>query len=230
MKAFLEDSALFFVLCGIVFYLLGDALRKKLRSPFLNPLIISVALSIALLVVFDIDYAEYKSSASFLGYLLTPTTVCLAIPLYRQLHVLRGNAAAILAGIISGALSSLVLVLGMSLIFGLSHVEYVTLLPKSITTAIGMSLSEELSGNPSLTAAAIMVTGVFGNAVGEAVLGLFGIGEPIARGVALGTASHAIGTSKAMELGETEGAVSSLSIVVAGIVTVVAALFFAELM
>lgn len=227
MKEIFESSAFFPVLSGILFYFIGDVLRKKLKLSIINPLLVSVTLTILMLICFDIDYNTYADGAKYLSYLLTPATVCLAIPLYRQLHILRQNTAAILAGIISGAVSSLACIFALSLAFGLSPVEYVSLLPKSITTAIGIGISEELGGNVSVTAAAIIVTGIFGNVSAELVLRLFRIKDPVAKGVAIGTASHAIGTTKALELGETEGAVSSLSIVVAGIVTTVFASVFA---
>ena len=230
MAEFLENSIFFAVLAGIAFYLLGDFLRKKLRIGFLNPLLVSVALTIALIVCLDVDYGKYSEGAKYLSYLLTPATVSLAIPLYRQLNALRGNTAAVFAGILSGAAASLACIFAMSAVFGLTHEEYVTMLPKSITTAIGMGVSEELGGNVSLTAAAIITTGILGNAAGELVLRLFRIKEPAARGVALGTAAHAIGTSKAMQLGDTEGAVSSLSLVVSGIITVAGASVFAAFM
>lgn len=230
MAEFLENSIFFAVFAGIAFYLLGDFLRKKLRIGFLNPLLVSVALTIALIVCLDVDYGKYSEGAKYLSYLLTPATVSLAIPLYRQLNALRGNTAAVFAGILSGTAASLACIFAMSAIFGLTHEEYVTMLPKSITTAIGMGVSEELGGNVSLTAAAIITTGIFGNAAGELVLRLFRIKEPAAKGVALGTAAHAIGTSKAMQLGDTEGAVSSLSLVVSGIITVAGASVFAAFM
>lgn len=230
MREFFSTSAFLPVLAGIVFYFLGEYLRKKLRMGILNPLLISVVLTIVLLLWTDIEYTVYMEGAKYLNYLLTPATVCLAIPLYRQFHVLRGNTAAILAGIISGTLVSLACIFALSLAFGLSHGEYVTLLPKSITTAIGIGVSDELGGDVAVTAAAIIITGIFGNVSASAVLRLFRIKEPAAKGVAIGTASHAIGTVKALELGELEGAISSLSIVVSGIITVAGASVFAGFM
>lgn len=230
IRNFIENSAFLPVLAGVVFYLLGDLLRKKLRVSAINPLLISIVLTIILVLCLRMDYGTYKEGAEFMNYLLTPATVCLAIPLYRRINVLRGNGVAIIAGIAVGTVSSIAIILVMSLAFGLTHGEYVTLLPKSITTAIGLGLSEELGGDTAVTAAAIIVTGVFGNVAGEGILRLFRIKEPVAKGVAMGTASHAIGTTKALEMGETEGAVSSLSIVVSGIVTVAAASVFAGMM
>ena len=160
--------------------------------------------------------------------MLTPATICLAIPLYEQMELLKKNVKIILVGILSGVLTSLCSILVMALLFGLSHAEYVTLLPKSVTTAIGIGISEELGGYVSITAAVIIVTGILGNVIADILFKVFRITEPIAKGIALGTASHAIGTAKAIELGETEGAMSSLSIVVAGILTVAGASIFAQ--
>ncbi len=173
------------------------------------------------------DYESYNQSAQYLSYLLTPATVCLAIPLYQQIVLLKKNMMAILLGIIAGVLSSLGSVLALSFVFGLEHEYYVTLLPKSITTAIGMGVSEELGGIVTITVAVILITGIFGNVMGETICKLFHIYEPIAVGLAFGTSSHAVGTAKALELGEIEGAMSSLSIAVAGILTVIGASIFA---
>lgn len=230
MKEFLEGSVFLPVLMSLIFYFLGDILRQRFRIAILNPLLISVTLTIGVIVLLELDYGVYAEGAEYLSYLLTPATVCFAIPLYRQISVLRKNTAAILAGIISGTVMSLTCILVLSMAFGLSHKEYVTLLPKSITTAIGMGLSEEMGGDPSVTAAAIIVTGIFGNMAAGLILRLFRIKDPVAKGVAVGTASHAIGTTKALEMGETEGSVSSLSLVVSGMLTVVLATAFTEFM
>ena len=152
--------------------------------------------------------------------------MCLAIPLYEQWKLLKKNIKAVLLGIIAGVLTSLGTVWVLAEIMGLSHKEYVTLLPKSITTAIGMGVSEELGGYVTITVAVIVVTGVLGNIFGELICKIFRITDPIARGLSIGSASHAIGTAKAMELGEIEGAMSSLAIAVAGIFTVAASPFF----
>ena len=155
--------------------------------------------------------------------------MCLAVPLYEQLALLRKNLRAVAVGIVSGVAAGLVSVLLFAKLFSLDHTMYVSLLAKSITTAIGMGVSEELGGIVTITVAVIIVTGILGNMLAEAVFKMFRIEEPIARGLALGTASHAIGTSKAMELGEVEGAMGSLAIAVAGLLTVVAAPIFAQI-
>lgn len=228
MTDFFETSVFLGLIISLFSYGAGMLLKKRFKLGIFNPLLISVILTILFLIVFRIDYDIYYEGAKYISYLLTPATVCLAIPLYEQLDALKKNWKAIMVGITSGVLTSLLCILGMALLFHLSHEEYVTLLPKSITTAIGMEVSAELGGYVSITVAVIVITGVLGNVIGEAVLKLFRITEPIAKGAALGCASHAIGTSKAMELGETEGAISSLSIVVAGILTVIGASVFAQ--
>ncbi|WP_298482551.1 LrgB family protein [uncultured Ruminococcus sp.] len=230
MRDFLENSAFFGVVVSVLSYGAGVLLKKKCKLAIFNPLLVSIAITIAFLACTHISYDKYYEGAKYLSYLLTPATVCLAIPLYEQLELLKHNWKAIVIGILSGVLSSLGTILGMAMLFQFDHQEYVTFLPKSITTAIGMGVSEKLGGYVSISVAAIIITGVLGNIFAEWIFRLFRIQEPIARGIALGTASHAIGTAKAMELGEAEGAMSSLSIVVAGLITVVGATIFAHIM
>ena len=228
MNGFLRDSAFFGAMVSILAYWAGTLLKKRFKSAVFNPLLISIAATICILLAFNIDYESYYAGAKYISYLLTPATVCLAIPLYRQLELLKRNYKAVLAGIVSGVLTSLGCILAMSLLFRLGHKEYVTLLPKSITSAIGMGISEELGGHVTITVAVIIISGVLGNMSAEALCRLFRIREPIARGVAIGTSSHAIGTAKAMEMGEIEGAMSSLSIAVSGLLTVIGASVFAQ--
>lgn len=230
MRDFLENSAFFGVVVSVLSYGAGVLLKKKCKLAIFNPLLVSITITIAFLACTHISYDKYYEGAKYLSYLLTPATVCLAIPLYEQLELLKHNWKAIVIGILSGVLSSLGTILGMAMLFQFGHQEYVTFLPKSITTAIGMGVSEKLGGYVSISVAAIIITGVLGNIFAEWIFRLFRIQEPIARGIALGTASHAIGTAKAMELGEAEGAMSSLSIVVAGLITVVGATIFAHIM
>ena len=227
MKEMLCSSVFFGVMVSVLTYELGNFLKRKFHLAIFNPLLVSVAAVIGMLLIFRVDYDSYYNGAQYLSYLLTPATVCLAVPLYEQITLLKKHFKAILGGILSGVLTSLVSILAMSAVFGLSHEEYVTLLPKSITTAIGMGVSEELGGIVTITVAVIVITGVLGNMIGEAVFRLFRIEEPGAKGIAIGSAAHAIGTAKAMELGEVEGAMSSLSIAVAGLLTVIGASLFA---
>lgn len=229
MHEFLESSSFFGVMISVLSYGIGVLLKKKWKLAVFNPLLISIVITILFLGCTGISYDKYYEGAKYLSYLLTPATVCLAIPLYEQLELLKRNWRAILLGILSGVLSSLGAILGMAFLFQFDHQEYVTFLPKSITTAIGMGISEKLGGYVSISVAAIIITGVLGNIFAEWIFRLFRIQEPVAQGVALGTASHAIGTAKAMELGEVEGAMSSLSIVVAGLMTVIGATVFSYL-
>lgn len=230
MNGFLGNSAFFGVALSLCAYVLGVVVQKHVKCPLLNPLLVSAALIIALLVGAHIDYEVYNTGAKYLSYLLTPATVCLAVPLYEKLSLLRRDGAAVLTGVLAGVLTTLVSVLLLSAAFGLSHAEYVTLLPKSITTAIGMGVSEELGGHVTVTVAAIIATGMTGSTIAPWLCRLLKIHDPVAKGVAIGTASHAMGTSKAMEMGETEGAMSSLAIVVSGILTVAVVPFFSELL
>lgn len=227
MIDFIRNSVFFGVTVSLAAYGIGCLLQKKFKTALCNPLLISIVLTILLLTLCGIDYEYYYSGAKYLSYFLTPATVCLAVPLYEKLDMLKKNGKAIIIGISSGVLSTLLCILAMSLLFGLSHEEYVTLLPKSITTAIGMGVSEELGGYVTLTVAIIIITGLIGNIFAPAVCRIFRITEPIAKGVAIGTSAHAIGTAKAMQMGDVEGAMSGLSIAVSGLLTVVGASVFA---
>lgn len=226
----LIDASLFFgVAVSLIGYEFGLLLKRKWKLAVFNPLLIAIIFVMMLLSICHVDYELYSDGAKYLSYLLTPATVSLAIPLYEQLALLRKYRKAIIAGIAAGVLASMGSVLAFAVLFRLNHSQYVTLLPKSITTAIGMGVSEELGGVVTITVAVIIVTGVLGNMVAERVCKLCRIEEPIAKGVALGTSAHAIGTVRAMEMGEIEGAMSSLAIAVAGILTAVGASFFAGL-
>lgn len=229
MNEFLQNSVFFGVFISIVTYEIGVLIRKKWRIAIFNPLLISIALIVIFLLAFHVDYGTYEAGAKYLSYFLTPATVALAVPLYEQIEPLKQNWKAIMAGVVAGALTSAVCVLVLSILFGLDHKQYVTLLPKSITTAIGMGLSEELGGIVTITVAVIVVTGVIGNMFAEGICRLFRITNPVAKGIGIGSASHAMGTAKAMEMGEVEGAMSSLSIAVSGLLTVVVSLLFAQI-
>lgn len=230
MYEMITSSVFFGVIISLTAYFIGLGIRRKTGLALMNPILIAVVLVIALLSALDIEYEVYQQSSKMLSALLTPATICLAVPLYEQLQLLIRYKKAILAGIASGVITSLICVFVLSLLFGLSHTDYVTLLPKSITSAIGMGVSSELGGHVSITVAVIIITGVIGNVTAESILRRFRITEPIAKGIAIGSSSHAIGTTKAMELGQVEGAMSSLSIVVSGLLTVFGASVFAGLL
>lgn len=226
MKEIISDSLFFGVALSVGAYILGATIKKRWNIFIFNPLLVAITITIATLSVLGIDYSDYSNGAQFLTYLLTPATVALAIPLYEQVMLLKKNLTAILVGIASGVLCSGISIFLLALLFGLDHTQYVTLLPKSITTAIGISLSAELNGYVAITVSAIIFTGLIGNIAGGILCELLKIKNPIARGVAIGTSTHVMGTSKAMEIGEIEGAMSSLSVAVAGCMTVGAAIMF----
>ena len=227
MAEFASTSLFFGMALSLAAYGVGVFLRSRWKFALFNPLLVAIVLVVAFLVGFKIDYATYMEGARYISYLLTPATVCLAVPLYQQFSLLKKNAKAVLLGIAAGTLASLCVILGLCVLFHLDHTMYVTLLPKSITTAIGIGVSEELGGIQSLTVVVIIITGVLGNIFAELICKVFRITDPIAQGVGLGTSTHAVGTARAMEMGEIQGAMSGLSIVVAGLMTVVLANLFA---
>lgn len=228
MKEALTQSVYFGVVISLLCYQIGLWVKKKTNFALANPLLIAVIIIVTFLLTFDIEYESYQYGAKYISYFLTPATVSLAIPLYRQLELLKKYPKAILGGIASGVMMAMVSIFLMSLAFGLTNEQYVTLLPKSITTAIGMGVSDKMGGIPTITVVAISVTGIFGNIMAETILKWAKITDPIAKGLAIGTSAHAMGTAKAMEIGEVEGAMSSLSIVVAGIMTVLTISVFAN--
>ncbi len=230
MNNLAQESIFFGMAISLLGYEIGLIIKRKFKLAIFNPLLIAVVIVILFLVVFHVDYETYNSSAKYLSYLLTPSTVCLAVPLYQQLHLLRKNAKAVILGITSGVIISLTSVLLLSKLFGLNHQQYVTMLPKSITTAIGMGVSEEMGGIVTITVASIIITGILGNMMAELICKIFRITEPVAKGIAIGTSAHAVGTAKAIEMGEIEGAMSGLAIAVAGLLTVIMASFYANLM
>lgn len=226
--SFLTDTVYWGVLISIASYMLGKYLQDKFRIVVFNPLLFSTIITVLFLLLFHIDYNVYYEKADYLYYLLTPTTVCLAIPLYEQLKPLKAHFAAIMLGILSGVIAGLISILMFAIVFNFSHTMYATILPKSITAAMAMGVSEELGGIPSLTVPIVIMTGITGNIIAEKVCKLFRIKEPIAKGIAIGSASHAMGTAKAIEIGKVEGAMSSLAIAVTGIMTVIGASIFAN--
>lgn len=229
MKEMLTGSVYFGVVLTLICYEIGLVIKRKTKWSLANPLLIASVFIISILLILDIDYEVYKVAVQPISFLLTPATVCLAIPLYRQLELLKKYPVAIFGGIASGVLTTMVSIWLMSLAFGLTHEQYVTLLPKSITTAIGMGISEKMGGIVTITIVSICITGILGNVIAELWLRWMKIEEPIAKGLAIGTSAHALGTTKAMEIGKIEGAMSSLSIVVTGILTVIAIQIFAPL-
>ncbi|MDR1775997.1 MAG: LrgB family protein [Actinomycetes bacterium] len=231
---FIDGAA--YVACAltILAYLAAVWLQGRVKHPvaraLLSPLTVAMVFVVAGVVLTGADPVAYEASTQPIVWLLTPATVCLALPLYRHIDRLRRYPVAIVAGAAAGALVSLCVVAVTAWLFRLSHVHYVSLLPKSITTAIGVAVSGELGGIVSLTAVSISLTGIAGNIMAGPACRLLRLDEPVARGVALGSAAHVIGTVRALEMGEVEGAMGSLAIVISGIVTVVAAPLLAHLL
>ncbi len=220
MNELLQTSSYFGLALTLLMYWVAYRINRKTKIAILNPILLASALIILILLACDIKYETYEAGASFIGKLLTPATVCYAVPLYRQIEVLKKNVMAIVISVLCGSFSAVAFVFGFSKLFGFSAQFYHSLLPKSVTTAIGIGVSEELGGLTAITIAAIMITGLFGGAAAVAICRLFHITDPVAKGLAIGTSAHAVGTSKAIEIGEVEGAMSGLAIVIAGLATV----------
>lgn len=215
------NSLYFGLALSLFMYFTVDFLKKWVKTSLFNPLLISSLLIILILSLLKIEYSEYNQSAQWLHFMLTPATIVLAVPLYQQFKLLQEHALVIFLGVLSGVIASLISVYLLSLLFGLDQTMLITLLPKSITAAIAIGVAEEYQGIVTITVAAVIITGITGNVIAEPVCKFFRINNPIAKGIAIGTSSHVVGTSKAMEMGEVEGAMSSLAIVVAGLTTVI---------
>lgn len=200
-------------------YLLAVYVQKKTGWGFLSPIILAAAAVFLVLKLIRMPVAAYTRENRFLAYLLTPATICLGLSLYEQLQKLKKELPILLAGILAGTVSSLLVTVLLCRLFQLNGALSVSLLPKSVTTAIGSVLSEENGGSASVTTAAIILTGNVGYLLGPVLCRLFRLSDPLARGAAYGTAAHVIGTSRALAEDPLAGATSSLSLTVAGLVT-----------
>ena len=227
LNDFLPTSATWGVLLTLAAFALGTFINRKTGKAIFNPLLLGTVFVIVFLSVCSIPYEDYKASASPVSYLLLPATVSLAVPLYEKWDLLRKNVLAIVMGILAGTLASLGSVLVLALLLKLDHSQYITLLPKSVTTAIAVSISESNGGLPGLTAAAVCVTGIEGAMLAPFFAKIFHVTDPVAEGVAIGACSHAVGTSKALEIGPLQGAMSSIALCICGIITSLIAGFFA---
>lgn len=221
MNEFLSQLPLFSLVLTIGAYQIGLFFQRKWKTPLCNPLLISVALIVAVMLVTGFPVETYQADMKIFSWLITPATVALAVPLYQQLQRLKKNLPAILAGVAAGAIAALGSVFALCALFGLDRQTTVSLLPKSITTAIGMVISGQNGGIEALTSLVIAFTGIVGCVTGPVLCKLLKLDHPIAQGVAFGTSAHVIGTSKASELGSIQGAVSSLSLATAGILTAI---------
>ena len=228
MADFLFSNNYFCVTLTVVAYAIGSVIQKKWQLAIFNPIIIGAALVMVVLNLLKVPNSVYQAGCSVLNYLLTPPTICLAIAFYEQFRAMRRHMSAIILGVALGTVCCLGTVWLLCTLWDFDRVLTLSLLPKSITNAIGVALSEEIGGIAAITTGAIAVTGTFGNIAGPGICRLLGIRHPIAMGVAFGTASHVIGTSKATELSRLAGAVGSLSLTVAGLFTVVLLSFLSQ--
>lgn len=217
------NNPMFGILITIIAFEISVLINKKTKLSILNPVFISMIIIIAFLLILDIDFSSYNKGGNFITFFLTPATVILAVPLYKQFDLLKKNLFPILIGVFVGCLTSISSIIFLSRYLNVNTKIGLSLIPKSITTPIGIEISNQIGGIPSITIVCIIITGVIGAVFGPSVCKLFKIKDKVAIGVSIGTSSHALGTTKAMELGETEGAMSSLSIGIAGIITVILA-------
>ncbi len=223
----LTSSPLFGIVLTCVSYLIGLQVQKKLKHPLANPLIIGAAISIGLLLALDIPLENYKIGSSFISMFLGPATAILALSIYRQLPVLKANILPVIAGTAVGSAVSMSSVLLLCRLFRLDEIMANSLLAKSVTTAIAIEITAQQGGIPSITVAAVVITGIMGAVFSPLLIKLLRVNDSVAAGLAIGTSSHALGTTKALQIGEVEGALSSIAIGVAGFITVIFGMFIA---
>lgn len=217
----ITNNILFGLVLSLGAFEIGLFINRKTKIAILNPLLISILFIICFLFAFNIDFDTYNNGGQFINVFLGPSTVVLAVPLYKQLDLLKKNAKAILIGVFIGSSLGIFSIIGISYLVGLNTVMIKSLIPKSVTTPIGISVSQQIGGLIPITVLAIIITGIIGAVIGPTICKIFKIEDKVAIGISIGTASHAVGTTKALELGEIEGAMSSLSIGIAGIMTVI---------
>lgn len=228
MKEVIINSIYFGAGLSLVCYSLGLVIRKHVPSELCNPLLLASIFVIVILKVFQIDYDVYNNGASHITALMQPATVCLAVPLFKQIQALKKNIGAILISIFCGCISHVIVVIGLGMLFGVDHALIASILPKSVTTPIALGISSEIGGIEAVTVIGVVIAGMMGAIVAPTIYKIFKIKEPVAQGLGLGAASHAVGTSKAVELGETQAAMGSLAIVVTGVMTVIIVPFVAQ--
>ena len=222
-------SPLFGVGLSFAVFLFGTAVYRRVRSPFANPLLIAIVLIVALLAVCKIPLDSFNAGGKMISFFLSPATVILAVPLYRRIDLLKRHAVPIILGVVLGSVVSMLSIFLLCDLFHLDRSLTLSLVPKSVTAPIGIEISRSLGAVPAITIAAIVLTGVTGAVIAPSVMRLFRIHDEVAQGIAIGTAAHAVGTSKAVEMGETIGAMSGLAIGIAGITTVFLAPVFARI-
>lgn len=213
-------TPLFGILLSLAAFQAGSLLYKKTRFSVFNPLLVGIVLVIFVLLYFRIDFETYNVGGDYISFFLGPATVVLAVPLYKKIQLLKNDAVPIIAGISAGCIAGISSILIFSSLLGLDNVITSSLVPKSVTTPIGIEISKQIGGMPAITVAAISITGIIGAVLGPFICRSFRIKDSVAVGIAIGTSSHALGTTRAIELGETEGAMSGLAIGIAGLITV----------
>ena len=212
---------IFPVVLTLLAYRMGAEIQRKVKTPLCNPILIAVILVLLFMRLFGLELKTYQTGISLMSWLITPATVCLAISMYEQFQILRKNMGMILVSVAAGAFSCLVIVLLLCTLFRFDPELTASLLPKSVTTAIGVPLTQMIGGLPSITTAAIILTGIIASILGPMLCKLFRLTDKVAQGAAFGTSGHVVGTAKAMELDPLIGAASSLSLVIAGLLTAV---------
>lgn len=217
-------SPYFGIFLSIAAYALGCGLNRKFRTPLCNPLLIAIVLVVGVLLIFRIPYEAYNAGGEIISLFLAPATACLAVGIYAKLAVLKQYWLPILVGAVAGSASSMLSVYALCRLLGLDEQLTVSLIPKSVTTPIAVGIVESAGGLTPITVVAVIVTGILGAILAPTMIRLFRISDSVAAGLAIGACSHAVGTSKAVELGEVEGAMSGLAIGVCGVVTVVLSL------
>lgn len=224
------DTALFGVTITIIAYSISLCINKKVKTAILNPIALSIIGIVGFLLYNNIDYEVYNKGGNIINFFIGPATVVLAVPLYKRIKLLKENFVAILLGILAGSLAGVISVIILGKVFELDNIIILSMIPKSTTSAIAIDIAAEIGGNPALAIAFVIATGILGNIIGPGILKAFGINNKIAKGISMGTASHVVGTAKAMELGEVEGAMSSLAIGIAGLITVLLIPFILRIM
>lgn len=213
------ESMYFSIFLTLTSYYIGLKISKSFKNPILNPMLIAMVICILTLKALNISYDSYMLGGSYILFFMGPATVALVIPLYKNINLVRSNFLPIIIGVVVGTITALLSIFLLCRIFGVSDIVEISLMPQSITTAIGLPLSENMGGIGGITIIAIMIRGIFGAIICVPLFKILKIKNKVAKGISIGTTSHVVGTSKAIEIGEEEGAMSGLSIVLCGVLT-----------
>lgn len=211
----------FGILLSLVAYIIGLKISNLIKNPIANPLLIAMIIVIGVLKIFNITFEDFNNGGKYITFLIAPATVAMVINLYKNFDLLKKNAVPVLIGVVSGVLTSVLSVYLLSALFGLSNKLRMSIVPKSLTTAIGSALSGEYGGIVPITIVCMVITGIGGAVIAPTVMKILKVKDPVAQGIGIGTASHAVGTSKAIQMGEVQGAMSGLSIALAGFISVI---------